>query len=272
MSVRPFRPSLSMLGWALNEEMNIGDYVERAGALLASVSDDYELILIDDGSTDGTAEMMESMRGTRPWLRVHRNGRNRGPGYNTKKAIELSTKDYVFWQTVDWSYDVTTMMQNLHLLRGCDVLQGVRLGTFSLKGLLTRSDNVRKALISQFNYALIRTLFWLPLSDYQNVTVYPRRLIQGVRLESESSFTNPECLLQAWWRGAVIQEVPVPFIKREKGEAKGTRVKQLWMAICDVLGWWWHWVALGNAPARGRGRVIPWTPPQEGEGAGRAAA
>jgi glycosyltransferase involved in cell wall biosynthesis len=250
--------SFSMLGWAFNEEENIIPYIERAGAFLRSVADDYELVLIDDGSTDRTLAIAQAYEETHPWLRVVANGRNRGSGYNTKRAIGLARKQYLFWQTVDWSYDISRLGQNLGLLHDFDVLQGVRLNTLSLAGLAARSDNRRKALISLVNYLLVRCLFRLPLHDYQNVTVYPTKLIQSVALESESAFTNPECLLKTWWRGARIREVPVTFCKRQRGEAKGTRLKVIWASVTDILGWWWRWIVLGRRNERGRGQVSYW--------------
>src|SRR5262249_3107789 len=160
----------------------------------------------------------------RPWLRLYQNERNRGPGYNTKRAISLATKDYLFWQTVDWAYDIRRMLASLHLLGKYEVLQGARRTPVSPLGVCaTRSVHFSKAVVFITNYRLIRLLFQLPVRDCQNVTVYPRALIQSVKLESESSFTNPECLLKVWWRGITIKEVPVPFIKREKGKANGTR-------------------------------------------------
>lgn len=254
-SPAPFRTSLSMLGWALNEEENIGGYIERAEALLRGLAADFELILIDDGSTDRTAAIVEEYQKTRPWLRLHRNGGNRGSGYNTKKAISLATKDHVFWQTVDWSYDLSALPDALPLLATHDVLQGARVGTVSVGGLLSRrSDTPYKGLVSITNYLLIRLLFRLPVHDYQNVTVYPRRLIQAIPLQSESAFTNPECLLKAWWRGASIHEFPVPFLKRERGSAKGTRPIVVLRSIRDVFYWWLRWVVLGE---RGESRPGP---------------
>jgi glycosyltransferase involved in cell wall biosynthesis len=254
----PFRPSISMLGWAYNEEENIADYIERAGALLPSVSDDYELILMDDGSTDRTTRIASDMQKSRPWLKFHSNSVNRGIGVVIKEAIALSSKDYLFWQTVDWSYDITTMMQNLHLLRHCDILQGYRPPVTSLETLGKRSDNVTKGIISLGNYLVIRSLFWLPLLDYQNITFYPRRLLQSIHLESDSSFLGPEMLLKTWWKGMVFQEVPVPFIKRARGEGKGTRLKAIYRSINDILGWWWQWVACGQRPDRKSGKVVRW--------------
>ena len=250
--------SLSMLGWALNEEESIADYIDRAGALLAAVTEDYELVLIDDGSTDRTWAIATECQRTRPWLKPFRNDRNRGSGYNTKRAISLATKDYLFWQTVDWAYDISHLVQALPALDRVDVLQGIRSNALTAGGMAARrSDNAYKGLVSLVNYKLIRTLFRLPLQDYQNVTVYPRTLIQGVTLESESSFTNAECLLKTWWRGATFAEVHVPFVKRDRGTGKGTRPRAIVAAIGDILYWWGQWVVLNRRAHQGRGRVVP---------------
>lgn len=249
--------SLSMLGWALNEEENIAAYVDRAGALLARLTDDYELVIIDDGSTDRTWAIVSEHQRTRPWLKPYKNDRNRGSGFNTKRAISVATKDYLFWQTVDWAYDIRHLMGALNDLTEVDVLQGVRVDTTSARGMLDhRSDSAYKGLVSVVNYRLVRTLFRLPLSDYQNVTVYPRALIQSVTLETESAFTNPECLLKAWWRGASFKEIPVPFVKRQRGRGTGTRPRAIVAAVSDILYWWVRWVLLGRRSDRGRGRVV----------------
>ena len=214
--------SLSMLGWALNEEESIAECIERAERRLSEVADDYGLIIIDDGNTEGTWEITTACQRSRPWLRLNRNERNRGPGYNTKRAIGLAKKDYLSWQIVDWAYDIRALTASLSLLAKYEVLQGVRLAPVSPTGLFAqRSDHVGKAVISVVNYLLIRFLFRLPLSDYQNSTVYPRSLIQAVELETESAFTNPECLLKAWWKGATIKEVLVSFYRAREGNRQG---------------------------------------------------
>lgn len=256
---RHLPPSFSMLGWALNEEENLVAYLDRAEKLLRSATDDFELIFIDDGSTDRTLEIARTCQHTRPWLRVYANGCNRGAGFNAKRAISLACKDYLFWQTVDWSYDIELLARNFAYLREFDILQGVRLNALSLRNLAARSDNRRKAIVSLVNYLLVRLLFRLPLHDYQNVTVYPTRLIQSVVLESESAFTNPECLLKTWWKGASIKEVPVSFCKRQRGIANGTRLRAIWSSIQDIFSWWWQWIVLDKRPDHGSGHVTYWS-------------
>jgi glycosyltransferase involved in cell wall biosynthesis len=249
--------SLSLLAWALNEEESVASYIDRAGVLLASLTDDYELILIDDGSTDRTWEIVSECQRTRPWLRPVRNEVNRGGGFCTRRAVSLAQKDYLFWQTVDWAYDISGLMSSLHLLSRYDVLQGVRGNAITLAAVFrNRSDSAYKGLVSYVNYWLIRLLFRLPLSDYQNVTVYPRRLIQGVVLETESSFTNPECLLKAWWEGATIKEIPVPFLKRQRGVGTGSKPRAIVAAIRDIVRWWWQWVVLRRRSSSRTGRVV----------------
>ena len=252
--------SLSMLGWALNEEDSIERYIERAEQVLSALTDDYELILIDDGSTDRTWSIAVDCQRTRPWLRTYKNDRNRGSGYNTKRAIGLATKDYLFWQTVDWAYDIRFLMQALGDLRTVDILQGVRVATTSARGMVDqRSDSPYKGLVSVVNYRLIRLLFRLPLGDYQNVTVYPRKLIQSVPLEAESSFSNPECLLKTWWMGCSFKEIPTPFVKRQRGRGTGTRPKAIVAAIADILYWWLQWIVLNRRAHRSTGRVVRYT-------------
>ena len=249
--------SLSMLGWAYNEEENISRYIERAGHFLADLTNDFELILIDDGSEDKTLSIAIECQKTRPWLRVFRNDRNPGPGFNTKRAISLSSKDYLFWQTVDWSYDIEGLKKALPLLKSCDVLQGVRYETLSFRGVIDRrSDTFYKGVVSLFNYLLIRVLFQLPLGDFQNVTVYPTRFVQSFTLETESSFTNPECLLKAWWKGATFRQFHAPFVKRRYGRGSGSTPQAIVSAVTDIWQWWFRWIVLGKRTDKGRGRVL----------------
>ena len=251
----PFRPSLSMLGWALNEEENVAEYVNRAQVFLASVSDDFELILIDDGSSDRTWAMMGELAASRPWLTPLKNDHNRGPGFCYRRGIAAATKQYLMAQTVDWAYDIDAFRPYFGELRRHDILQGVRVGEFSLGTLRTRSDSFYKGIVSLTNYTLIRVLYRLPFDDFQNVTVCPTRLAQPLRLESEGSFTNPEVMMKLYWGGASFLQVPVGFKKRGRGKGTGTRVGAIARSIGDIVLSWLQWVVLGRYPNRRRGTV-----------------
>jgi glycosyltransferase involved in cell wall biosynthesis len=254
-SKEKFDQGVSCLCWAYNEEESIEIFLERITELLESSISDYEIVLIDDGSTDRTHELAQTYSQRNPRLKIFRNDRNRNVGYSLRRAVECATKEFLFWQTVDWSYDIGNLRDYLEHLKTYDIVLGVRREPVRVRGILAkpfgllfrlfgakhltkRSDTVSKAFVSVFNYLLIRALFRVPLSDYQNVVFYPTRFAQALKVESTSAFINPEHLLKSYWSGKTIKEVPISFIPREKGKAKGTKLKAIWLAVRDIIRFW----------------------------------
>ncbi len=77
---------------------------------------------------------------TRPWLKLLKNDRNRGAAYSAKRAIREASKDYLFWQTMDWAYDISGLAESLPLLQQFDILQGVRVNALTGTAFSLRSD------------------------------------------------------------------------------------------------------------------------------------
>jgi glycosyltransferase involved in cell wall biosynthesis len=267
-----FDRGLSWLCWAYNEEGLIAEYLRRADDLLRRTVEDYEIVVVDDGSTDRTPAVLTELAREIPSLRVVTNETNRNVGYSCRRAIMAAGKEYLMWQTVDWSYDVTLLRAFLELLKAHDVVAGVRrapvqqanrihrvtrglLGLFGIRHITRRSDTIPKALVSVINYLLVRALFRVPLSDFQNVCIYPTGLIQSMEKEAESSFLNPEMLLKAYWSGCSIVEVPISFIPRQAGQAKGTQIRAIRASVRDIFRLWVKWILLKRGPSRGRGTV-----------------
>ncbi|MBZ0156972.1 MAG: glycosyltransferase family 2 protein [Alphaproteobacteria bacterium] len=261
-----------MLCWAYNEEDSIGEYLERATEMIDSAVEDYEIVLIDDCSTDRTNEIARAFQEKNPRLKIFRNEKNLNVGISSRRAIQRASKEFLFWQTIDWSYDIANLRQYLECLRFYDIVQGVRrkpvavkirfLRPFvalarmlGMKHLTRRSDTVQKALVSIINYLLIRLLFNVPLSDFQNVTFYPTKWIQSVQYEAKSSFANPEGLIKSYWNGMSIKEVPISFIPRSQGTAKGTRIKAITASVKDIFRLWFSWVVLGKRGSIKKGKI-----------------
>lgn len=254
---------MSLVSWAYNEEDLIDDFVKKADNLLKKTVVDYEIVIVDDGSTDKTPEKLASLKKRFSRLRVLKNSKNQNVGYSCRRGIKAARKQIIFWQTIDWSYDIGTIKPNLKYLKNYDVLAGVRrkpveanglpmrilegmLNLFSIDHLTKRSDTIWKALVSVINYCLIRMLFQVPLSDFQNIVFYPRGFIQKVSIESKSSFANPELLLKAHWSGLAIKEIPINFIPRKKGIAKGTKASSIFASVRDILFFWHRWKIKGS--------------------------
>ena len=271
-SLPKFDKSVSLLCWAYNEEELIGEYLVRAHKLLERTVNDYEIVLVDDCSTDGTNRIVKSLMTEIPQIRLIRNSVNMNVGYSSQIAIKCATKDYIFWQTIDWSYDITYLRIFLELLKSYDIVAGVRrdpvetvdrtlkpiLGVvklFGIKHVTRRSDTVPKAIVSIINYILIRCLFNVPISDYQNVVFYPRNLIQSIHFQSNSSFSNPEALIKSYWRGASIIEVPISFLPRKSGLAKGSRLSAIKSSVKDIITLWFTLIVRGERKPIKKGHV-----------------
>lgn len=259
--LRKFDRSVSLLSWAYNEEENVEDFVRRAIALLEASVEEFELVIVDDGSRDQTPAILARLIKEFPQLRVVTNEVNRQVNYSWRRAIQSARKEYLFWQTLDWSYDISRLREFLELLKTYTVVAGVRrapvaqatrfsrwlesvLQLFHHKHLTKRSDTVSKALVSVCNYCLIRCLFGVPISDYMNVMFIPTKLIQELKFESRGSF--PEPLIKLYWLGHTFIEAPISFLPRQLGEAKGTRFLALYKATHDVITLWFKWVVLNR--------------------------
>lgn len=190
-STNKFDHGVSLLSWAYNEEESIRGYLERATALMENAVDDYEIVLIDDGSTDRTYQIADEFRKKDPRVKIFKNEKNLNVGISSQRAIQKASKEFLFWQTIDWSYDISDLRRALEYLKEYDIVQGVRIGS-------KRSDTLSKAFVSIVNYILIRMLYRVPLSDFQNVTFYPSRWIRSIKFESNSSFSNPEGLIKSY--------------------------------------------------------------------------
>lgn len=271
-NIPKFDRSVSLLCWAYNEEDSISDYLEKATRIMNETVEDYEIVLIDDGSTDRTYEIASSFQKTNPELRIFRNECNLNVGISSRRAIQYAAKEYLFWQTIDWSYDISDLRVFLEHLKDYDIVQGVRrnpvlvrigllkpiaalLKLFGIKHLTKRSDTIAKSVVSVINYMLIRILFRVPLSDFQNVTFYPSKWVKSIKYEARSSFANPEGLIKSYWQGMKIKEVPISFIPRMKGEAKGVTLETITNSVKDILRLWFKWIMLGRRGPVTKGKI-----------------
>jgi glycosyltransferase involved in cell wall biosynthesis len=246
-----FDCSVSMLAWGYNEELLVESFLVRAVELLERTTDVWEIIFVDDCSTDRTPQILRAFAAREHRLKIVRHERNQNVGVALRTAIANARNDYLFWQTVDWSYDINNLRIFLELLKHFDVVQGVRpvpirLLSYipvlrSLYRIRRRSDSFYKAIISLGNYYVLRILFGVRFHDFQNITFYPTRFAQALPLVGRSSFTNPEMLFKSYYQGARFIEVPIRFLPRTQGISKGTRPRAVIRALIDTARNWLAW-------------------------------
>lgn len=227
------------------------DFLDQAFELLDSAVIDYEIVFVNDGSSDRTGIIADQYAKKNPRLKVIHHSSNKNVGEACRTAIHSAQKEFLFWQTVDWAYDLKNLRIFLELLRHFDVVQGIRpVPTRPLSSvplirsfyrLPSRSDNLYKAIVSLGNYYMLRLLYGVPFHDFQNVTFYPSKLIQSIALTGSSSFINPQCLFKTYKKGVRYIEVPIHFISRTTGIGKGTKITSIMKSIKEILLNWLSW-------------------------------
>jgi glycosyltransferase involved in cell wall biosynthesis len=246
-----FPHSVSLVCYAYNEEASIADFFRRAADRLETAVIDYEIVFIDDGSTDTTWDIAQRFARENPRIRAFRNERNRNIGYSFKRGVSLAAKEYLFWQTIDWSYDLSDLRIFLELLRHFGVVVGVRPVPARLLAYIPvvrsiyrvrrRSDDFIRAIVSLANYYVLRILFGLNVHDFQNIQFHRTKTLQSLELKGESSFLGIEMMIRARSAGLDLIEVPISFLPRTKGVSKGVRPLAIWRSCRDIAHNWLAW-------------------------------
>jgi hypothetical protein len=164
-------------------------------------------------------------------------------------CLKLTTKEIVFWNTVDSFFDSSHLEEWLAELDSCDMVQGIRTDL--------RANTFYRKLTHLVNYWLIRIIFGINLREFQNVKFCRADFLKRVGLESASTFTNPECAIKAFWGGLTIKEKSMVFLSRKAGKAKGANPFGILESLRDIFIYWFKWVILRQLPKPiVRGKII----------------
>ena len=242
------KPSISVFFPAYNDEASIGVLVEKALALLPHYTEDYEVIVVNDGSRDGTAAVLDDLARTEPNLRVIHHLRNRGYGGALRTGFLNATKDLVFYTDGDGQYDVNEMVKLLPLLSDeVEVVNGYK---------RKRSDNQQRILLGGVYKLLARTLFGLPIRDVDcDFRLLRRSAIQSIDLVSTSGCICTEMVYKLHAAGYRFTETPVHHYPRLHGQSQFFTLRRVARTASDFFTLWlklvvWPRVALGNVGSR----------------------
>ncbi|MBI3925177.1 MAG: glycosyltransferase family 2 protein [Armatimonadetes bacterium] len=228
--------SLSMVVPAYNEEELVEEFLQKSVQDLSAVAEDWEIILVNDGSTDRTSELAHRFAREVPQVKVVDLAENVGNGANVEVGFRQATRDIVFNNTVDAFFNTEDLRWILPHFENYDSISGYRTDL--------SANNAYQKLLTTVNRGLIRLLFPLKLKAYQTVQFHRRELFEQIEVEGRSSFVSPELLLKAHYLGYSIGEVPVVFHPRTRGTAKGGGIKHVLRSMRDIFRFWFKWVIL----------------------------
>ncbi len=230
--------SLSLVVPVYNEELILEDFVVESIDNLKKVTDDFEIILVNDGSTDKTGDILKQLEHCNNCIKVINFDRNMGVGVATKVGLKAAIKEVVFNNTVDAFFDLKDLPKFLQYLDKYDVISGYRINL--------KSNNLYGKMLTLGNYFLIRFLFQLKLKAFQTVQFLKKDFLDNIEIESSTTFVAPEILIKAHRLGYKIKEIETEYRKRKAGRGKCGKLVNVFKSLHDILKFWFKWIVFNK--------------------------
>jgi len=215
-----------------NDSATIGEVVAKALKVLRELTDDYEVIIVDDGSSDASGAVIDALAAAHREVRVVRHDRNRGYGAALRSGIKTSTKKWVFYTDSDGQYDVEDL-HRLHALSGtADVINGYK---------ERRSDPWYRVLLGKVYNFCVRRLFMVPIRDVDcDFRLMKGELARSLDLRSVGGSICVELVKGLQACGASFAETPVRHMPRREGRSQFFRLKNLLAMMAGLASLWWR--------------------------------
>jgi glycosyltransferase involved in cell wall biosynthesis len=223
-----------------NEVENVERVTRKAVEVGRSVADDLEVIIVNDGSKDGTAELADRLADELPEVRAVHNNPNLGYGGALQRGFRAATKDWIFYTDGDGQFDLEEIPRVLPMLEEYDVVSCYR---------LNRKDSfMRKANAFAWT-ALVDLLFHLGLKDIDGAfKFYPKPFIDGIEMHSTGALIDTEMLAKARNMGLSIGQTGVQHYPRLAGEQSGANIKVILRAFKELFKLRRHIKSEGRSP------------------------
>jgi glycosyltransferase involved in cell wall biosynthesis len=225
------RPSISAFFPCYNDATTIGDLVLQADATLRSLTDDHEIIVVNDGSRDNSADVLRALAARLDRLRIVTHETNRGYGAALRSGFTNASKDVVFYTDGDGQYDVSEIPILLMLLTD---------DTHFVNGMkMTRRDPPYRVFIGNLHRFVTRWLFWLPVTDVDcDFRLIRRTILERLSLKSSSGSICVELVKQAQRAGAQFREVSVHHYARRSGASEFFTPMRIFRTYLDLAVMW----------------------------------
>lgn len=217
---------LSIFFPAHNEVDNIGRVVEKARAVAAEVAEEYEVIVVNDGSKDGTRELADDLAAKYPEVRAVHHDVNRGYGGALKSGFQAARYEYIFFSDGDGQFDLSEIQLLLPHVPEHDLVIGYR---------IKRSDPFYRWLNAKMYALFIRMLHGLKVRDIDCAfKLMKREIFDSVHLKSDGALISAELLIRCQHEGYKWTEVGVHHYPREFGEQTGAKLKVILRMFREV--------------------------------------
>jgi glycosyltransferase involved in cell wall biosynthesis len=251
------KPGLSVFFPAYNDSGTIASLVITARQSAQQLTEDFEVIIVDDGSADATAQIADELARTYPEVKVVHHQGNRGYGGALQSGFAAATRDLVFYTDGDAQYDPAEMAVLWAAFNDdVDLVNGYK---------ISRSDPLHRIVIGRIYHHTVKLLFGLKVRDVDcDFRLLRRSIFDRVELEKTSGVICLEMMKKIQDAGFRIAEVPVHHYHRAYGRSQFFNFRRLIKTAIDVARLWYVLVVRREHLKRAATRAVA-VPPRPGD-------
>ena len=226
-------PGLSVFFPAYNDAGTIASLVITAVQAAGALTPDFEVIVVNDGSSDDTPRILDELARVYPdRVRIVHHPRNRGYGGALRTGFATATKDLIFYTDGDAQYDPTEMAELWKKMTDdVDWVNGWK---------ISRSDPLHRIIIGRVYHHMVKLLFGLKVRDVDcDFRLMRRRIFDVVRLEKDSGVICLEMMKKFQDAGFRVAEHPVHHYHRSYGKSQFFNFRRIFRTAIDVMKLWW---------------------------------
>jgi glycosyltransferase involved in cell wall biosynthesis len=246
------RYSISAFFPAYNDAGSICRLVRATASMLPQLTDDYEIVVVNDGSADETGEVLQALAAEYPCLRIIEHKVNRGYGAALITGFSNCSKDLIFYTDGDGQYDVHELPLLMRVFSGeVDLVNGYK---------ISRSDPLHRIIMGFVYQRLMRFLFHLAIRDVDcDFRLFRRSLLMNTTLTCDSGVICVEMMKKFERQGCRIVEVPVHHYLRSHGSSQFFTFKHLSKIFGQLFVAWYKLVAVPMFSSRSRSSKLKMT-------------
>jgi glycosyltransferase involved in cell wall biosynthesis len=219
--------SLSVVVPALNEADNLEATVDAVRRALSDTVRDFEIIVVDDGSTDATGQIADRIAAAHTDVRVLHNALNRGFGASFARGLDMAHKDAAMFVPGDNGWPYRSLRQLF-----------AELGTADVVSAYTTNPEIRplaRRMMSRCYTALLNVLFGRRVQYYNGLAIYPLDFLRKAPFTTRGFGFMAETLLNALAAGLTHREIGVPICDRAAGDSKALRFRNV-VSVASTIG------------------------------------
>lgn len=217
---------------AYNEAENITFVVEQALEVLPDYFERIELIVVNDGSRDGTAAIIDEIAGRDARVTAVHHPKNRGYGAALSSGFERASGDWIMFMDADRQFDIADINRLMPFIASHEIVAGFR---------MERNDPLHRRVFAEIFNVTVRVLFGVHMRDIDCAfKIFQGDLLRSINLTAPGALINTEIQAKARRQGARVQQVGVRHFPRVAGEASGGSPRVILRAMRETLLLWWQ--------------------------------